>query len=151
MASIKLTKGYEAIVDDKDCKRLNAFSWYAALLHSVYAARASRKHEWHSRYIVFLHHQVLDVMPWELEGQEIDHINRNTLDCREENLRLVTHAVNMQNSKTSLQRRGVAFDRTHLRWKAYLDRPGKNRINLGTVGTEEEALVLVATAREQYQ
>lgn len=151
MALIQLTKGYIATVDEKHLKRLLAFSWYASEgLRHIYGARASLRHENEKRHIVYLHHQVLDIMPWELDGREIDHKNRNTLDCQEDNLRVVTHSINMQNSKRAINRRGVSFDITHGRWKAYLDRPGKNRINLGTVGSEEAALALVAKARDRH-
>ena len=48
----------------------------------------------------FLHHLAVGVPA---VGFEIDHINRDKLDNRSENLRHVTHAVNMQNRAPHLR------------------------------------------------
>ena len=64
---------------------------------------------------VFLHRELLG-LPAQRErgGGEGDHINRNTLDNRRANLRVVTHAQNMQNrpshkgSTSPLSRRVLA-------------------------------------------
>jgi hypothetical protein len=151
MAIIKLTKGYEAIIDDWRHRELTYHSWYVkeGRYNSVYAARSARKSEWPTQRMIFLHHQVLNIMPWELDGKIVDHINRNSLDCREENLRLTTQAINIQNSYAALNARGVSYSTVNKRWQATLLRPGLPRKHLGTAATEEEALRLVAEARRE--
>lgn len=57
--------------------------------------------------------------------EEIDHINRNPLDNRRENLRIVTRGINAQNIKRSaIGILGISWDKTHSRWK-YLFRMNK--------------------------
>jgi len=150
MAIIKLTKGYEAIVDDSRFEELNKFNWSTqeGYYSIVYAIRFTKQDEWPVKRRIGLHHQVLDIMPWELNGKVVDHIDRNTLNCREENLRLVTHAGNSANSKRVLNARGVAYHKRSKKYQAYLTLPGKPTIHLGMAATEEEALRLVAEAKQ---
>lgn len=89
------------------------------------------------------------------EGMVIDHINRNKLDNRQGNLRIVTNAQNMQNvnsnkrSKTGI--RGVSkdnrFEKTH--WRARLT-VNKKEIYLGTYDTLAEAEKAVIDGRKKY-
>jgi HNH endonuclease len=153
MAIIKLTKGHEVIVDDEDFERINAFNWYAleGSRNRVYGARNYTRRNGQPRRTVLLHHQVLDIMPWELNGMVTDHIDRNTLNCRRNNLRIVPQTINAQNALNVINKRGVSYWTARRKWKAYYTPPGKNTINLGVVETEEEALALVAAAKEKYQ
>jgi hypothetical protein len=56
------------------------------------------------------------------DDRRIDHINRNKLDCRRSNLRLATHAENLQNTAgnrgTSSRYRGVTRRRDTGKWQA---------------------------------
>ena len=79
------------------------------------------------------------------EGKEVDHINRNRLDNRRENLRLVTRQENCWNKSKQKNNKsgyiGVCFDKkasSKNPWKAYAKHDGKN-YNLGFYSTEEEA------------
>ena len=56
-------------------------------------------------------------------GMEVDHINKNPLDNRRSNLRIVTRKQNEENGgkkrkKTSSKHRGVWFDKPTGRWRA---------------------------------
>lgn len=70
----------------------------------------------------------------------VDHINRDRLDNRPENLRELTKAENNRNRAPA---RGVSFCKQTGKWKAGLD--GKW---LGRHDTEEEAARAVEKARE---
>ncbi len=50
-----------------------------------------------------------------------DHINKNKLDNRKSNLRIVSHRVNRINSKS----KGYYYDKNHARWRAYTKVNGK--------------------------
>ena len=73
---------------------------------------------------------------------EIDHINRDRLDNRLVNLRVVSRAENAQNisahrdSSTGLQ--GIAWNKQHKRWQAKL-MANKVRHHLGYFSTPEAA------------
>ncbi len=90
---------------------------------------------------VFLHREVLGLAFGDpLQG---DHINRNRLDNRRENLRVVTAAEQRQNctaGRGASSHRGVAFrpDKTARPWHAYANLNGK-RTNIGFFATEDEA------------
>lgn len=84
---------------------------------------------------------------------EIDHINRNPLDNRIENLRLDTKSRNMQNrkkcSRNTSGTKGVYYDEFHNKYVAQL-RCNKKKICLGHHDTEEEARIVVVEARKKY-
>lgn len=135
MKTIELTKGKRAIVDDADYERLSQYSWFFNPTGTGYAQRSARKSETGPR-TVLLHRVVMNASP----GYQIDHINRNTLDNRKENLRLCTQAQNMSNSTngrlSSSGFRGVSYDsrKTKNPWRATV---GKRHV--GMYKTAEEA------------
>ena len=69
-------------------------------------------------------------------GEEIDHTNRNKLDNRIENLRIVSHHENCLNR---IRGTGVRFDRDRNKWRARLTFKNQE-IHLGRFDTREEAL-----------
>ena len=76
---------------------------------------------------------------------EVDHINRDPLDNRRANLRLVLpggHGRNAQNRRSHKgsmsQYRGVSWDRTKGKWIARVYVHGRN-VNLGRFDDEDEA------------
>lgn len=79
-------------------------------------------------------------------GYVIDHINRNTLDNRIENLRLATRNQNAQNSRpirgSSSKYKGVGWDKNKIRWIAkiyYSVKDEKRYKYIGRFKTEKEA------------
>lgn len=134
---IYLTKGFVTVVDEEDYDRLNRYRWYASGADHRPARRAPE----HDRKIILIYHQILNVLPWVLRtnGLCVDHIDRDCLNNRKENIRVVTQQENMLNSITSINKVGVSIDRTWNTFKAYYDNPFKKRINIGTYKTREEA------------
>lgn len=88
MPNIKLTQGYEAIVDEVDYDYLSQFNWCYS--HG-YAARSIVRN---GLKTMMRMHQELLTAP---RGKEVDHRNGNSLDNRRDNLRLVTHHQNSMN------------------------------------------------------
>jgi len=98
MAIIQLTQGYDAIVDDDAPAIVFRYSWSADVKqYSHVYARARINYR-----LVYLHNLILGMPP---KGLEVDHINRDTLDNRSENLRFVT-------SSQSKLNQGVRSDST---------------------------------------
>ncbi len=88
------------------------------------------------------------------EGKEVDHINRNRLDNRKTNLRIVSHRGNMSNvgcqkkSKTKIA--GVYWHKHRHKYFAELKVDGK-RFCLGAYETLEEAREARKRAEEKYR
>lgn len=80
------------------------------------------------------------------EGKLVDHINRNKLDNRKENLRSVTAQQNMWNKAStrafhSSKYKGVSFCDQTKKWKATLSINGKRK-TLGRFNEEEDAAMV---------
>lgn len=65
---------------------------------------------------------------------DIDHINRNKLDNRKDNLRIVPRAINAQNNSAM----GISYDVKTNKWRARIQRYG-NYYDVGSYNTPEEA------------
>ena len=115
---IPLTRGLNAIVDADDYERLTQRNWYAWPLRKGKAYYAMRKHSDNINKIVPLHRDVIHC-PDELQ---VDHINRNTLDNRKANLRIVDRFQNARNrSRNSNNKsgfKGVCWNKNEERWVA---------------------------------
>ncbi len=95
MAEIELTKGKIALVDDADAVWLEQTLW--TFTEQGYAVRMfHQKRE-------YMHRVILNAK----SGETVDHINRDKLDNRRVNLRLVTVSQNSVNSKDRPRRSGV--------------------------------------------
>lgn len=85
------------LIDDEDRELLRSRRWYihrggylcSRELQSDYLTKGRSK-----RGVVFLHRAIMNAE----EGQWVDHINRNPLDNRRENLRLCSQSQNQWNS-----------------------------------------------------
>lgn len=116
------------LVDNKDFKYVNQYTWH---LSRGYAT--SRVKNTPTR----LHRFLLNPKKNELT----DHINRNKLDNRRQNLRISTHKQNMSNrikqSNNSSGYKGVRFLRDCDKWSARISKDG--RINLGIFRSKIQA------------
>jgi len=81
---------------------------------------------------------------------DLDHINGNGEDNRFCNLRLATHAQNMQNMKIPKHNTsghvGVFFEKFTQKWRAQIDVNGKS-LRLGRFKTIEEAIAVREEAK----
>jgi len=117
MKEIVLTLGYKAIVDDEDYERLSIISWFAQFNRCrsrVYArgafgprtARAGR------RRTIMMSHAILGTPP---KGHCVIHLNGDSLDCRNQNLRFADDIQrqamkSVSQNKKSSQYKGVFFE-----------------------------------------
>lgn len=140
---VPLTKGRFAKVDDQDYDFIMQFSWQARKSSrdsTHYAQMGVRTPT--GRVTGAMARLILQLKlgrPIQ-DGFECDHINRDGLDNRRENLREVSHAETCRNRSTyGNNRSGVpGIGRRGNRWRAYGYRDGK-RVHLGYFDTIELA------------
>lgn len=105
---------------------------------------------WTGVTVALLHRWLMDVPAGTGYRLIVDHINRDRLDCRRDNLRLVTPSQSNLNRAIALRDLPVGVYRTRTgRYHAALKR---NRCitHLGTYDTPEEAAAVVGAARFQF-
>ena len=91
------------------------------------------------RFFVHLHRLITNAQP----GEIIDHVDRDTLNCRRSSLRRATRQQNNWNAgparyQTTSKYKGVCLCRRSRRFIAQLRHDGK-RIRIGYLDTEEDA------------
>lgn len=101
MRRVKLTQGKQALVDDEDFERVNAYKWCASLESrgtKFYAIRWEVKNG--IRCKIRMHRFVLGLPPGLLDAENrvVDHLNHASLDNRKENLEVITQEENMRRS-----------------------------------------------------
>lgn len=112
--TINLTQNQQALVDERDWYKLRKQKWHAHKERSSYYAtrcvEGVRRNGKRQRIYVAMHRVVLGLT----KGvQEVDHINRNTLDNRHSNLRVVSTRGNQENRvDQSRYGPGVKLNRT---------------------------------------
>jgi hypothetical protein len=117
MKEIKLSNGMSTIVDDSD------YDWLMKVGHSWsfdrYAYFSKRRKG--KRRSVRMHRLIARKMFGEIpNGLDVDHINRDKLDNRRDNLRLLTRSQNCLNRDFDRPYRGVYWDKARSRWKAHI-------------------------------
>lgn len=117
---IKLTKGKVAIVDNADYKWLNQWKWCAILTDRKtggYALRSRWDPSAKRRGQVLMHRLIMG----EPDGMLVDHINRNSLDNRRENLRITTYSGDRANrgmfKNNTSGYKGVSAEKKSGKWK----------------------------------
>lgn len=130
--------GHEMICDEDIWEKYKSHTWF---FHSRYVrAKVNGKET--------LFHRLVKDCP---NGYLIDHINRNTLDNRRENLRITTPSVNSINSKTNrnnkLKQKGVYSHKN-----GYVSTICEHRKYhyLGKYKTLEDAIEAREKAEKQY-
>ena len=132
MSKHKTKNGYEFEVDDQDDKLVLSINWYGEPIHNTVYIRSSDCKK------LSLHRLLLK----NPEGKIIDHIDRNGLNNKRNNLRICTNKQNQGNAGLNKRNvsgyRGVAWDSTRGKWRAGIKDGNKGR-TLGRFNTEIEA------------
>ena len=142
-------------LDDLDRVRNYPYTWFAQYRKELdnYYVRCTNYANIKAGIssVVFLHQFIMNA-----EGQDVDHINNNTLDNRKCNLRISEHKHNTRNrhgrnSNNKSGYRNVCWDKKCKQWKVQLQVNGKNAI-LGMFPEDklEEAGKFAEQMREKY-
>lgn len=132
---IKLLHGEETLVDTEDYEELNQYKW--SLSSHGYASRPITVDG--KKTSVSMHRQI-NKTP---DGFQTDHINRNRLDNRKENLRTVTWSENQLNTglRTDNTSGEKGISKKGNKWQVHLRRD-KKRYFLGNFDTMKEAVIV---------
>lgn len=139
MREIALTRGYTALVNDKDYDRVSLHKWCASASRHTQYAQTKIPAKVQGKYItVWMHRFIMQAG----KGDIVDHRDRNGLNNTRNNLRLVTAAVNnigydsRTNSTTGY--RGVYWREKNKKYLASISIEGKAKY-LGLFTSVEEA------------
>lgn len=140
----------ETVIDMDDLEKVQKYSgkWIAAWdpgTQSFYVQGNSSRRQG-NRTTIRLHRLIADCP----KGLQIDHINHDTLNNTQKNIRIVTPSENQQNARTRKGSksglRGVYWDKTTKSWRAMIVINYKNYY-LGTFLNPLEAAEVVKKAR----
>lgn len=136
MRTIPLTQVKEAIVDDADYEVVAAHQWRA--LRTQQGKRyAVRTDPTNNGRLLYLHRVVMGLVVG--DRRQVDHVNRDGLDCRRSNMRLATPSENTANRRLGPNCSGFrGVSRVGTRWRAVI---GYRRkwLHLGCYEDPEEA------------
>lgn len=135
MKIIKSVQGKNVIVSDEDYDTLTKYKWYTTSRNYCLRYFKNSKNKLTSRSI---HRDIMRP----LKDEEIDHINRNPLDNRRDNLRIANRFENNHNvgikttNKTGYK--GVHFDKGMNKYRAQITINKKNKY-IGCFESAKEA------------
>lgn len=144
VAFVALTKGFTAVIDAADVHLVDAWNWCAmGRGRHVYACRGEAKGG--KTKSIAMHRVILGAR----DGEEVDHIDLDTLNNRRSNLRPASHAENVHNqgvlSTNTSGYRGVFPRDGGRRWSAKIIAHGVIH-RLGSFATKEDAAAAYAKA-----
>lgn len=146
MREIILARGYKLLVSNEDFERVSKVKWHTIPAGNTrYAIRREILPDGNRR-VIRIHNFIMGVV------SGVDHINRNGLDNRRENLRLADKSLNAHNTSSWSKSgyKGVTKATNGRQWKARIMKNGKNHY-LGKFDTPEEAYaVYIKAAVELY-
>jgi len=135
LKKIKLTQGYEALVDDEDFERINKNKWCSAVYKGKNRVDAMRRE---SNKVLRMHREILGITNPKVF---IDHINHNALDNRKDNLRVCDIGQNNRNRRKQAgtsKYKGVYKKDDCNRWAAQITH-NKKTYYIGLFKSEKEA------------
>lgn len=157
MKIIKLTQGFETIVDDKHYDELSKYNWIANHNKSrqsmprairVYKTQDGKQKD------VKMHRFIMELEGHNIKGLTIDHKNGNKLDNRVENLRVATTGQNNRNvikrGNNTSGYKGVHWDKKSQKWISRIRIGGGQRLTLGKFSNKEDAAKAYNEAALKY-
>ena len=120
----------KVLLDIEDIPKVQKYHW--RLNEKGYVIASIKGHK-----TIRIHNLILER---DTSNQKItcDHINRNKLDNRKENLRIISHLENNLNTDRIEKGNGYCFRNDRNRWMAYIKKDNKMK-TIGYFNTEEEA------------
>ena len=124
------------LIDDEDFERVSKYCWYETNCGYI-MTRVSKTEQ------IFLHRFILFGLDAKDVNEIVDHIDRNRLNCRKDNLRVCDAKGNARNKSVSCGTisgvLGVGWQRDTKKWRAYISENGKFK-SLGNYKRKEDAV-----------
>lgn len=143
---ISLTQGQFAVVDARNYKWLSQYKWCADWnkdTQSFYAVRMSKKVNG-KQYMISMTREILGLH--KKDKQQVDHINHNTLNNCESNLRIVNREQNQWNRRNT---KGYHWHKIAKKYQAQITANG-TQIYLGYFDTPKETRNAYLKAKKLY-
>ncbi len=135
---IPLTQDKYTIVDKEDYKLVKEYSWFALKSRGTFYACRNITNDYGFQLTTSLHN-ILCTPP---EGLQIDHIDGDGLNNRQNNLRIVTYSQNCMNRRKSIGKsskyKGVSYRKDRSSWISYI-RVNSTLIYIGYFHSEVDA------------
>jgi hypothetical protein len=147
---IRMSGPKYAKVDPADYKRLRKYKFIARNARNCFYAQMLEPNAITEKKMLHMHQMILEVP----KGMVVDHINNDTMDNRNANLRAATRAQNSRNRKKisrqcSSKYKGVWWHKSSLKWGATVVFE-KKKIHLGTFKNEIDAAKAYDEAAKKY-
>jgi len=140
MIEIPLTQGQVALIDDEDFEIVSRYKWcarWSPCTNSFYAMTNIRNAAVQGTTLR-MHRLIMKAQ----QGEQIDHINHDTLDNRKAELRLCTQNQNQHNRSAQANNtsgyKGVFWHKASQKWQAQIQLNGKRK-SLGCYAAPEAA------------
>lgn len=138
-------KKAEALISTTRIQIVKEHKWYMQDEKGYVATSVGRKKVYLHRFLLGIGESGRDI--------KVDHINRNPLDNRDENLRLCFHHQNCRNkgipSNNSSGCLGISWNKEKRKWEAYIQSNKKFK-RLGYFEKLEDAIVARKGAEKKY-
>ena len=148
MKRIPLTQGKVALIDDVDYEFLNQWKWHYS---QRYAARSQRIKN--IKHLILMHREIAKRMGVGIKGRNIDHIDMNSVNNCQSNLRIATKSQNAANRNKPRNNKsgykGVFWRPDKNKWRADI-RINYHRIFLGYFNNKIDAAKAYNKAAIKY-
>lgn len=136
--AVLIISGKKVLVDDEDLELIKPFSWWANAKNYVQGSKFRGDKKIHH----YMHRLIMNPPP----NLQVDHINKDRLDNRRSNLRIVTRQENQYGKKThGKTSMFMGVKRVNLKskkWQAELSLPNVKGVTvLGTYKSEIDAAI----------
>lgn len=121
------------LIDKEALEKVRKYKWWQGTGDYIFTNINNKKYP--------LHQFILG----KKKGFEIDHINRNKLDNRKQNLRHCTKSQNLRNTKS----KGFSWHKPSKKWVAYITINHKH-IHLGYFAGKQKAMQIRKEAEKKY-
>ncbi len=144
-AKVELTQGQWAIIDADDIRLVAGWKWHAVHSRGTWYARANQNVD--GRFIALPMHRLIAGLTSK-DDTEPDHIDRNGLNNRKDNLRIANGTIqklNQRRYKNNISGMTGVHLRPDGQWQATISIAGR-KLNLGNFSTTKDAIQARASA-----